>query len=228
MKKMNKKQVAEILGVHYKSLLRWDNDKIKYELLKRCYKVIDIVKEGRSTYFYMIYEEYSQSNDEHLQEVFNLKDVKGLKEYAKRKAHSIENSKFTTRNELCKKTNISEKTSKRYDEKLIAKGIFEKLDDVLYICVEKETKARVLVDQEAYNNFWEKNAAISEELKSLKKRFVEKDISIEEYNYLRDMIISGSKSLYMYYRVSKIIIKYDNYLYKMLVEEEEDPLFFYW
>ena len=228
MKRMNKKQVAEILGVHYKSLLRWDNEKIKYELLKVCYKVVDIVKEGRSTYFYMMYEEYSQSNDEHLQEVFNVKDIKGLKEYTKRKTQSIESSKFTTRNELCMEADISVTTSKRYDKKLIEKGVFEKLDEVLYICVDKETKEKVLVDKKAYNNFWIKNDATGKELNSLKRRVDNKEISIDEYNYLRDMIISGSKSLYVYYRVSKIIIKYDNYLYKMLVEEEENPLFFYW
>lgn len=44
MKKINKKQVAEILGVHTKSLSRWDNEKIKYQLAKACYKVIDIAK----------------------------------------------------------------------------------------------------------------------------------------------------------------------------------------
>lgn len=51
MKKINKKQVSEILLVHIKSLSRQDNEKIKYELAKAYYNVIDITKEGRSIYF---------------------------------------------------------------------------------------------------------------------------------------------------------------------------------
>ena len=79
MKKINKKQVAEILGVHAKSLSRWDNEKVRYELAKVCYKVIDIVKEGRSIYFYVEYEEYAQRNEENLQEVFKVKYIESLK-----------------------------------------------------------------------------------------------------------------------------------------------------
>lgn len=77
-KKINKKQVAEILGVHTKSLLRRDNEKIKYELAKTFYKVINIVKERSSIYFYIECEEYSRNNDEQLKEVFKVKDAKNL------------------------------------------------------------------------------------------------------------------------------------------------------
>lgn len=190
MKRINKKQVAEILGVHTKSLSRWDNEKIKYELAKACYKVIDIAKEGRSIYFYVQYEEYPQSNDEYLQEAFKVKDIESLKRYTKRKADSIEKEELITRSELCKETNIAETTSKRYDKKLIEKGIFEKLDDVLYICVDKRTRERVLVDRKAFNNYWIKNSAINKELKSLGKRYSQGELSINDYNYLRDIIIS--------------------------------------
>lgn len=48
MKKINKNQVAQILGVHTKSLSRWDNEKIKSELTKVCYKVSHIDEEGRN------------------------------------------------------------------------------------------------------------------------------------------------------------------------------------
>lgn len=30
----------------------------------------------------------------------------------------------------------------------------------------------------------------------------------------------------MYYKVNKLVVRYDNYLYKMLVEGEENPLLF--
>ena len=226
MKKNNKKEVAEILGVHIKSLSRWHNEKIKYELAKECYKVTDIVKEGRSIYFYVMYEEYSQSNDEHLKDVFKVKDIESLKRYTKRKAKSIEKEELINRSELCKETNIAETTSKRYDTKLIEKGVFEKLDDVLYICVDKSTRKRVLVDGQAYNNYWIKNSAINKELKSLRKRFSQGELSINDYNYLRDIILSKSETPYMYYKVNKLVVKYDNYLYKMLIEGEENPLLF--
>lgn len=226
MKKINKKQVAEILGVHTKSLSRWDNEKIKYELAKACYKVIDIAKEGRSIYFYIEYKEYSQSNDEFLEDVFKVKDIKDLKKYTRRKIESIEKKELISRKELCKSINVAERTSKRYDTKLIEKGIFEKLDDVLYICVDNNTKERVLVDREAHNNFWRKNWLVKKELNSLAKRYAKKELSLDDYNYLRDIIITESKFPYMYYKVNKLVVRYDNYLYKMLVEGEENPLLF--
>lgn len=206
MKKINKKQVAEILGVHTKSLSRWDNEKIKYELAKACYKVIDIAKEGRSIYFYIEYEEYAQSNDEFLGEVFRVKDIKNLKMYTRRKIQSIEKKELITRKELCSDINVAIRTSKRYDEKLIENGVFQKLDDEIYICVNKETKERVLVNREAYNNFWRKNSLIKKELKSLAKRYAKKEFSIDDYNYLRDIIISKSDSKNMYYKVNKIVV----------------------
>ena len=226
MKKINKKQVAEILGIHTKSLSRWDNEKIEYELAKACYKIVDIAKEGRSIYFYVRYEEYSQSNEEHLLEVFKVKDIESLKRYTRRKAKSIEKKELISRKELCKSINVAERTSKRYDTKLIEKGIFEKLDDVLYICVDNNTKERVLVDREAHNNFWRKNWLVKKELNSLAKRYAKKELSLDDYNYLRDIIITESKFPYMYYKVNKLVVRYDNYLYKMLVEGEENPLLF--
>lgn len=226
MKKINKKQVAEILRVHSKSLSRWSNEKLVYELAKVCYKVDRISKEGKSIYFYVKYEEYSQSDNEHLQEVFNVKNVQAFKSYAKRKVESIEKKELITRMELCKETNTAEKTSKRYDKKLIENGVLENLNNILYICVDNKTKERVLVSREAYNNFWRKNYVIGKELKSLEKKFVKSEVSIDDYNYLRDILLSKSKTQYMYYKVNKLAIKYDNYLYKMLMEEENNPLLF--
>lgn len=221
MKKINKKQVAEILGVHTKSLSRWGNEKIKYELAKACYKVIDIAKEGRSIYFYIEYEEYAQRNDEFLGEVFKVKDIRNLKMYTRRKIQSIEKKELITRKELCSDINVAIRTSKRYDKKLIENGVFQKLDDEIYICVNKETKERVLVNREAYNNFWRKDSLIKKELKSLAKRYAKKEFSLDDYNYLRDIIMSKSDSKNIYYKVNKIVIKYDNYLYNMLMEEDE-------
>lgn len=134
MKKFNKKQVAEILGVHTKTLSRWNDEKIKQELAKACYKVINIAKEGRSIYFYVEYEEYLQSNDEFLRDEFKVKDINKFKKYTKRRIESIEKNELICRKDLCKSINVAERTSKRYNAKLIEKGVFEKLDDVIYIC----------------------------------------------------------------------------------------------
>lgn len=66
-----------------------------------------------------------------------------------------------TRIELCKETDTAEKTSKRYYNKLIEKGVLENSNNILYICVDTKTKERVLSSREAYNNFWRKNYVIS-------------------------------------------------------------------
>ena len=83
--------------------------------------------------------------------------------YTRRKIQSIEKKELITRKELCSDINVAIRTSKRYDEKLIENGVFQKLDDEIYICVNKETKERVLVNREAYNNFWRKNSLIKKE-----------------------------------------------------------------
>lgn len=227
MKKINKKQVAEIVGVHTKSLSRWDNERIKYELAKACYKVIDVAKEGISIYFYVEYKEYSQSNDEFLEELFKVKDIEDLKNYTKSNIESIEKEELISRKELCRNINVAERTSKRYYAKLIEKGIFEKLDDILYICVNIKTSERILVNRGAYNNFWRKNYTLKKELRLLDKRYAKNELPLYQYNYLRDIIIMESKITYMYYKVNKLVVKYDNYLYKMLIEGEENPLLFY-
>lgn len=220
MKKFNKKQIAEVLGVYVKTLSKWDNEKIITELSKNCYKVIDIIKEGRSIYFYVEYEEYSQSDDEHLKEVFKVKDVENLKSYTKGKVESIEKQNLLTRKELCEKTNTAEKTSKRYDKKLIENGIIEKLDDIIYICMNKKSKERVIVDKQAFDNFWIRNLAIKEELNTLKSKLNKHEMNVDAYEYLRDILLDKLKDEVIFYKVPKMVIKYDNYLYKMLVEEK--------
>ncbi|SHI13753.1 hypothetical protein SAMN02745196_03126 [Clostridium collagenovorans DSM 3089] len=62
---------------------------------------------------------------------------------------------------------------------------------------------------------------IKNELKSLAKRYAKKEFSLDDYNYLRDVIMSKSNSINNYYKVNKLVIKYDNYLYNMLMEEDE-------
>ena len=217
--KVTKTQAAKIIGVNPKSLSRWDNKRIITELAKNCYKVMDIKKEGKSIYFYLEYEEYSVSNDEHLKEVFKVKDVKKLKNYTKKRVEYIENNKIITKKEICNETNTSIETSKRYDRKLIEKGVIEKLDDIIYICVDRTTRERVIVNKEAYNNFWQKNSFLKGELLLLEKRFLNNELSIDNYNYAKDMNISKCNSKYMYYKINKFMVRYDNYLYKMLVEK---------
>ena len=63
---------------------------------------------------------------------------------------------------------------------------------------------------------------------SLVERYDKNEFSIGYYNYVIDNIISESEGIYMYHKVNKLVIKYDNYLYKMLIEGEENPLLFYY
>lgn len=142
--------------------------------------------------------------------MFKVKDIESLKRYTRRKAKSIEKEELINSCELYKEINVADTTSKRYDAKLIEKGDFEKLDDVLYICIDNKTKERVLVDREAHNNFWRKNWLVKKELKSLAKRYEDKELSLDDYNYLRDVIITESKLPYMYYKVNKLVVRYDN------------------
>lgn len=223
--KFNKKQVAEILKVHPKTASKWDDKKILKELEKNCYKVLEIKKEGRAIYYYCKYKEYSMSNDEYLKREFNVEDINNFKDYTKRKIKSIESEDFATRREICKETKTAQTTSKNYDKKLIDKGVFEKLDDILYVCVEKATGNKILVDKQTYNEFWYRNHIMEKELKSLSNRYNNGELSLKDYEYLRETLIANDKSEYMYYAVSKMVIKYDNYLYKILMESYNSSSF---
>ena len=223
--KFNKKQVAVIIGVNPKTLSRWNDEKIAEELLKNCYKVCEVKKEGRSIFYYCKYEEYSMNNDEYLKREFNVEDINNFKDYTKRKIKSIESEDFATRKEICKETKTAHTTSKNYDKKLIDKGVFEKLDDILYVCVEKATGNKILVDKQTYNEFWYRNHIMGKELKSLSSRYNNGELSLNDYEYLRETLIANDKSEYMYYAVSKMVIKYDNYLYKILMESYNSSSF---
>ena len=211
-----KKEIAGILEVNSKSLSRWDDEKIKEELLKKCLKVIDVRKEGRSIIFECEYQEYSQSNNDYLQEVFNVKDVCSFKNYSNVKFNSIENESLEPRKEIAKKSNTCYETARNYDRKLKDKGVIS-TDGYLYICMEKKTGKRVLVDERAYKEFWFKHSEIKKELSNLKTRFIKSELTINQYNHLRDCLIFANDSEYMYSKVEKSIIHYDNELYKMLI-----------
>lgn len=216
--KFNKKQIAEIIGVNPKRLSKWNDEKIAKKLLENCYKIKEIKKEGRNIFYYCEYEEYLMSNDEYLKKEFNVDNINNFKDYTKRKIKSIKCEDLATRKEICNETKTTYTTSRNYDKKLINKGVFEKLDDILYVCVEKATGKKALVDKQAYNTFWNKNHIMAKELKSLKNKYMKNELSLRDYEYLREALISNNESKYMYYAISKIVIKYDNYLYKMLME----------
>ncbi|MGL4850901.1 MAG: hypothetical protein ACRC28_18600 [Clostridium sp.] len=218
MYKFSKKEVSEIIGVSKTTMSKKTEEEIKLELQKNCYKLIKIEKEWRTIYYYCEYEEYEQNTDEHLKEVFKVRNVKNFKTYTKEKVKSIEEVDLRTRKEICNKTNTAITTSKNYDKKLLENNVLEKLDDVLYICVERKTGNKVLVDKKAYNEFWYRNRALRNQLDILDKKFFEKEITMKDLQYLRENTIYNLESEYMYYQVSKIAIKYDNYLYKLIME----------
>ncbi|WP_032118884.1 MULTISPECIES: hypothetical protein [Clostridium] len=215
--KFNKKQISEMLGVSTKSLTRWSDEKITDELAKNCYKVIDIKKEGRSIYFYVEYEEYSINNDEYLREEFNVKDINNFKTYSKNKFDTIEKETLEPRKVIAKKSNTNIETARNYDRKLKEKGVIE-TDGYIYICTNKKTGERVLVDEKAYKNYWFKNKETEKELINLKLRFIKNELTMSQYSHLRESLLFASNTDSVYYKVEKSIIKYDNVLYKMLIE----------
>lgn len=215
--KFNKKQIAEILKVHPKTISKWDDKKILKELEKNCYKVLEIKKEGRSIYYYCEYQEYSMSNDEYLKEIFNVDNVRNFKNYSKTKIKNIEENIIMTRKDLCKKTNTKITTSENWDRKLIEKGVIQK-DGFIYICVNLRTKERCIVDRQAYTHFWHINGAIKKSINILYKEYLNNNISMTEYEYSRDSLLINNNVNNMYYKVSKNVVKYDNYLTSLITE----------
>ena len=218
MKKiLTKKEVAGILEVTPRALRSWSEEKINEELLKKaCLEVLQIQKVGRSIEYTCKYKEVSMSNKDYLKDVFNVKNVDGFINYSKEKINNIENEKLDTREQLCSKTDTVVSTSKNYDRKLEEKGVFSK-DGYIYICKDKKTGSKVLSNKSEYNNFWIKNNYLQNELKSLAVRFRNKEIAQDDYNYISSSLLDKTNGDWIYYKLSKIVVEYDNELTKLIL-----------
>ncbi len=219
--KFTKKEVAKILNKGESTLRKWSNEKISEELLKSCYELVEISKEGRNVCYYCNYKEHTMDSNEYLKGEFNIMDIDNFKDYTKVKFNSIETETLEPRKEIAKKSNTCYETARNYDRKLKDKGVIS-TEGYLYICMEKSTGKRVLVDENAYKNFWFKHSETKKELGNLKQRYKKSELTINQYNHLRDVLIFSNNSEHMYSKVEKSIIKYDNVLYKMLMENLED------
>ncbi|MGL4874634.1 MAG: hypothetical protein ACRC30_08295 [Clostridium sp.] len=216
MEKFTKKEVAKVLNKGYSTIKSWTNEKIEEELKKSCYKLIEAKKEGRAIYYYCDYQEYNMSNEEYLKEEFNIENVHHFKNYSKTKITNIEEGNLMTRKQLCKITDTKITTSENWDKKLIDKGILQK-DGYIYICMNIKTKERCIVDKQAYTNFWLCNAATKKALGVLYREKQKNRISQREYEYLRDSQLIQNDTMTMYYKVSKNVVKYDNYLTSLIM-----------
>ncbi len=215
--KFTKTEVAKMVGVNPKSLSRWTDEKISEELKKSCYKVVEIKKEGRATYYYCKYEEYSMSNEEYLKGEFNVMDIGLFKSYSNAKFKHIEEESAKTRSEVCRESNTNLETSKQWDRKLIDKGVINK-DGFLYIATCKKSGQRSITTKETYNQFWRRNRYLAEQKKRYTEDLGKKLITPDDYVAYMENLKNITEGDYYFTKHTKFSIQYDNVLYKLIKE----------
>ena len=213
-----KKDLTEYLNTPFHTYKRWSEERLKEELLRNCWKVTDIYKQGRNKIFVLEYEEQNFDVVDYVENEFNVRNGDKFMEHTSARVKSIQEDKPMSATQISEKINISKQTSYNYDSKLEEKGIIQKTEDSYYIVKNKKTKEVAITTKEAYMNFWSINRAVKKELSDLYNRLERKEISPKDYDYLTDKVKDSMQSDYYYYEVSRWVLDESNTTYQVIKE----------
>ncbi len=134
-KKVNKKEIAKLLGKSYSTIKKWDEDKLAKELLGNCYKIISVNHRGNSILYTLEYVEQETSIYIILQGELNIKKGKEFKKYVDLRLHLYKNGDGMSVNKLSKEVGVGTSTIKDWDRMLVEKGVLIKEKDRLVYAV---------------------------------------------------------------------------------------------
>lgn len=210
-KKINKKEIAELLGKSYPTIKRWKEEKLQEELKKNCWVVVNKEKIGREVIYTLEYQEQDFNINVYMEGEFNVKNGENFMNYSKERLENAENNIPATRKEICEKTGTATATAKRYDKKLIQKEVIKE-DDYYYI--KKEGDKKTIVTEEEYKSFWRKNRAIEIVFEQLEERVKQKEITLKEYNYLYEEL--RERYHLFYFKVRRYLVNENSVIFKLI------------
>lgn len=210
MKKMNKKEIAELLGKSYNTVRHWSDDRIVKELALNCYEVLDIQKTSNKVSYTLRYKEQDIDIYVFIIGEFKVKSPEKFLEYTTLKITTIREGGYMSRKKASEILDVSERTLVNWDKKLKEKGILKQTDDYVYIKCEGtgENYKQTFVSKEEYS-IWYRNrflVGVAEEA------LLEHNLPQEELMAVFDAI--RHKDEYYYYKVRKWIVMEDSPLVK--------------
>ena len=125
-KKINKKEIAELLGKSYPTIKRWKEEKLQEELKKNCWVVINKKKIGREVIYTLEYQEQDFNINVYVEEEFNVRDGGKFIKHVNERIKSIKKGVPTSAREIGEKINTTRKTCYNYDKKLEEIGLISK------------------------------------------------------------------------------------------------------
>lgn len=140
IKKVNKKELSNIIGVSASNIHKLSEGKIKEKLANNCWELLVYKKEGRQIIYTLEYKEQTFNIKEYSKENFQVKNGEKFVNYSKVKITHIEQDKPATRKEVASYVGVSERTAYRYDKKLEEKGVISKGDKVKVFLKEQATE----------------------------------------------------------------------------------------
>lgn len=213
-----KKELENLINVPFNTYRKWRDDKLEKELLKNCWRLVYVEKQGRSIVYNLEYEEQDFNVIDYVEGEFKVKDGEDFMKHTSARVKNIKEDRPTTAREISEATGIGRATSYRYDKKLEEKGVIQKSNDCYYLVKNKKTGEVAITTKEAYMNFWSVNKAVKKELSDLYKRLEGGEIAPKDYDFLTDAVKDKMQSDYYYYEVSKWIIDESNTTYQVIKE----------
>lgn len=210
VKKMNKKEIAELLGKSYNTVRHWSDDRIVKELTLNCYEVLDIQKTGNRVSYTLRYKEQDMDIYVFIKGEFKVKTPEKFLEYTTLKITAIREGGYMSRKTVSEILDISERTLVNWDKKLKEKGILKQTDDYVYLRCEGTGKSykQTFVSKEEYNAWYRNRFLVGVAEGAL----LEYNLSQEELRAVFDAI--RHKDEYYYYKVRKWIVMEDSPLIK--------------
>lgn len=201
---LNRNELAEFLLISTKTLRNLIKDGTLEDRIDRAgYRIVNEYKKSRTIYYeiekvrditewdIIQYTNRIKKLDEH--DLYSNKRIDGGLAHSK--------SKIIRDNKI----DISINTAKRYDTILEQEGYIE-FDKEIYMMYDRETGEYKEIEQGEYKDYWLRNRYANEQLKSIKNKREKYIISENDYDSLRDIIISdvGNKE-------GTIVMKFDTY-----------------
>lgn len=211
---VNKTELGKLLGI--KNLRRLTTEDIERRLLKQCWKLLKIEKQGRSVMYTLEYQERDFDIKNYVEEEFNVKKGGKFVEHTGERVKSIKEDRPMSPESIGKKIGVPKQTCVDWDDKLEKKGVISKTqDEFLYYFKYKDGKC-VQVDKNIYENYCKINKVILSEMQDLYKRREKREISqgYFEVNYdaLKDKLKDGIRG----YKLCKYELDENNPCYQVM------------
>lgn len=217
-RRVNKTELAELLGIHSKSISRLTLEKIEEKLLKNCYVLHKVEKVGREMIYTIEYQEQNFNINDYVESEFNIKNTGKFMEHTNERVKSIKEDIPMSAESIGRKIDIPKNTCVDWDNKLEKKGVISKMNEEFLYYFKYPTGECMPVSKEEYDNYCKVNRVILLEMKDLYSRLekhkITKGYFETNYDALKEKLKDGVKA----YKLYKYELDESNPCYQIMKE----------